>query len=405
MHFVFVHIDKKMSPRGAMFEKRVKIFHLLGFDVHVDASWLLLAFLIVWTLAKGLFPFYYEDLAPTTYWVMGVAGALGLFISIILHELSHSLVARRYGLSMKGITLFVFGGVAQMDEEPASAKAEFMMAVAGPIASVMLSGLAALVGFVGKMLSWPVTVTGVIDYLAWINLVLAIFNLVPAFPLDGGRILRSILWQWRKNLKWATKIASVLGSAFGVVLMILGGLSLLQGHLIQGLWWIMIGWFVRYASKTSYSQLLLRSSLEGEPVHRFMRPDPVAVSKTLSVADLVDQYIYRYHYKMFPVVEEGRLTGCVTTREIKELPRTAWNRTLVGDIAKPRTDTNTIQRETDALKALMLMNRTGNTRLIVAEGDHLAGVLTLKDLLSFLSFKLDLEGDEAAASLTKPSRT
>ncbi|HEX7415869.1 MAG TPA: site-2 protease family protein, partial [Smithellaceae bacterium] len=180
-----------------MLGRPLSLFKVFGFEIKVDISWLFLAALITWSLASGLFPEYYKDLPPAAYWWMGAAGTVGLFLSIIAHELVHSLVARYYGIPMKGITLFIFGGVAQMEDEPPNPKAEFMMAVVGPLSSFLIGIFSFLLYYLGEKSGWPVTVNGVLAYLAWLNTVLAVFNLIPAFPLDGGRILRSALWNWK----------------------------------------------------------------------------------------------------------------------------------------------------------------------------------------------------------------
>jgi Zn-dependent protease len=195
-----------------MFGKRITLFKLFGFEVRVDLSWLIIAFLIVWSLAQGFFPYQHKGLSSTTYLWMGIVGALGLFASIVFHELWHSLIARRVGLHMKGITLFVFGGVAEMDEEPPNAKAEFLMAIAGPLSSIVLGFIFYV--FYSTFKGLPVPVEGVVRYLALINWILAGFNLLPAYPLDGGRVLRSALWFWKGDLRWATRIASQSGSAY-----------------------------------------------------------------------------------------------------------------------------------------------------------------------------------------------
>ena len=195
-----------------MFGRRIKLFTLLGFEVKIDLSWLVIAVLIVWSLSVDLFPRYFPGLGPQAYWGMGVAGALGLFLSIIFHEFSHSIVARKYGMPMKGITLFIFGGVAEMGDEPPRPLAEFMMAVVGPLSSIFIAGVAYVVYLQGTGAGWPEPLNGILGYLAYINALLAGFNLLPAFPLDGGRILRSILWGARKNLRWATRIASGIGA-------------------------------------------------------------------------------------------------------------------------------------------------------------------------------------------------
>jgi Zn-dependent protease len=218
-----------------MFGKRISLFRILGFEVKLDLSWFILAILITWSLAKGFFPLYFKDLPNATYWWMGVSGTLGLFISIVLHELSHSLVARSYGIPMKGITLFIFGGVAEMDDEPPSPKAEFMMAVVGPLTSLVIALLAYLIHILGIQNEWSVPVNGIFLYLGFINLALAIFNLVPGYPLDGGRMLRSVLWYWKGNIRWATRISSQIGAAFGLGLIMLGVISFIFGNFIGGI--------------------------------------------------------------------------------------------------------------------------------------------------------------------------
>ena len=377
-----------------MFGKRVPLFNLFGFQVKIDLSWFILAVLITWSLAKGLFPHYFEGLSNATYWWMGVAGALGLFVSIIFHEFCHSIVAKHFGLPMKGITLFIFGGVAEMSEEPQSPKAEFFMAVVGPVSSIFLGLILFLVLAIGKTMGWPEPVNGVLVYLAWLNILLAGFNMVPAFPLDGGRILRSILWAIKKNIRWATRIASSFGSAFGMILIIFGIVSFIGGNFIGGLWYFLIGMFIKGASNMSYQQLLIRSALSGEPIQHFMKPDPVTVPPSISIRQLLDDYFYKYHYKMFPVVDGNRLLGCISTSEVKEVPRDQWSSHAVGDLAKPCSEANTVSPQTDATSALSLMHRTKNSRLMVVDAGRLVGIITLKDMLKFLSMKIDLEEGE-----------
>jgi Zn-dependent protease/CBS domain-containing protein len=374
-----------------MFGKRITIFRLFGFEVRIDLSWLAIAVLVTWTLSQGLFPHYYEGLSKQAYWWMGIAGALGLFVSIIFHEFSHSLVARRYGLPMKGITLFIFGGVAEMSEEPDSAKTEFLMAIAGPVSSIFLGLLFYLLYNFGQGAGWPVPLVGVTGYLAFINWLLAGFNLLPAFPLDGGRVLRSALWSWKHNLGWATRKASQVGSLFGFALIALGIVNVLSGNLLGGIWWFLIGMFLRSAAQSSYQQVLVRKTLEGEKVRKFMVKEPVTVPPSISVSKLVEDYIYKHHFKMFPVMDDGRLAGCITTRQVKEVPRQEWDSRTVGEIAQECSGENTVSPETEALQALALMNRTGNSRIMVVEDGRLAGVLSLKDIMRFISLRLDLD--------------
>jgi Zn-dependent protease/predicted transcriptional regulator len=372
-----------------MFGRRFKLFKILGFAVNIDLSWLIVALLVTWSLAHGYFPAQYAGLSTPTYWAMGVAGAAGLFFSIVFHEFFHSLVARRFGLPMKGITLFVFGGVAEMYEEPKSPKAEFFMAIAGPLSSVAL-GLAVLAAGKAAESLLPPTVYAVIEYLALLNFILAGFNLVPAFPLDGGRVLRSALWYWKKDLRWATRWATQSGSGFGAVLMLFGALNVIRGDVISGLWQFLIGMFLRGAAQTSYQQVMIRTVLEGETVARLMKKDPVTVPAGISLRELVEEYVYAHHYKLYPVMEGQELVGCISTRQVKEVPREEWERRTVGATSLRCSPQNAIAPDTDAVQALSVMNKTGNSRLLVVDKGRLVGIISLKDILALLAVKLDL---------------
>ncbi len=375
-----------------MFGKSFTLFKLFGFKVRMDVSWLIIAVLITWTLATGIFPRYYKNLPPMIYWWMGAAGALGLFFSIVFHEFFHSLVAHHYGLPMEGITLFIFGGVAEMSEEPENAKTEFLMAIAGPLSSVALGMIFYGIAVAGAVMGSPKPVQGIFGYLSYLNLLLAAFNLLPAFPLDGGRVLRSALWKWKGSLRRATRTAANIGSLFGTLLIILGVANVLFGNFIGGIWWFLIGMFLRSAAQSSYRQVLIQKALEGTPVSDIMIKNPVTVPPSLSIGELVENYIYKYHFKMFPIMEDGKLVGCITTRQVKEVPREEWGLRRVGDIASHCSPENTIGPEYDAVKALGLMSRTGNSRIMVVQNGQLMGIISSKDLLSYISLKMDLEG-------------
>jgi len=373
-----------------VFGHSIRLFSLFGFAVKVDLSWLILALLVTWSLAVGFFPVTLPGYRPGAYWAMGVAGALGVFFSIVFHEFSHALVARRYGLPIRGITLFIFGGVAEMEDEPASAMVELRMAAAGPAASVVL----ALVFFGASrlLLEWGAgrAVAGVLYYLAGLNLLLALFNLVPAFPLDGGRMLRALLWRWRGNLHEATRTASAIGRGFGVVLILLGVFFVITGNFVGGMWWFLIGLFLRAAADASFRQLRIREVLKGEPVRRFMNV-PVTVDSAASVQELVEHYLYRFHYKLYPVVDGETLRGCVGIEQIKSVPRERWDETPVRTLMEGCSAENTIAPEVDAMEAMGRMNRLGRSRLMVVEQGRLVGIIAMRDLMSFIALRLDLE--------------
>jgi len=365
---------------------------MLGFEVRVDASWLLIAFLITWSLAVGVFPNELPGLLTGTYWWMGIAGALGLFGSIVIHEFSHSIVARYYGVPMKGITLFIFGGVAEMEEEPPNPKTEFLMAIAGPLASVAIGGVFYAIGAAART-SWPIEFLAVVGYLSSTNWLLAGFNMIPAFPLDGGRVFRAALWQRSGNLVRATRTAAFAGSSFGTLLIVGGVLQLLWGNFVGAVWWFLLGMFLRMVSAASYHRVLLQSVLKGEPVRRFMNRNLVSVPPDITVQDLVDNYIYKYHRKMFPVVTDSQqLVGCVSTEQVKKLPRSEWSQHNLREIAQPCSRQNTITPDTDAAKVLSIIGRAEDCPLLVVENDQLVAFVSPQDLLHFLSIKLELEG-------------
>jgi Zn-dependent protease/predicted transcriptional regulator len=385
--------EAKGLPTGF---RRIRLFSLYGFEVGLDLSWLLLALLISWSLGAGLFPAEYPGHSRTVYAWMGILVAVGVFFSIVLHEFSHSIVARRYGLPIRGITLFIFGGVAEMEREPPDARAEFFMAIAGPIASfVIAAGLWSL-HRIGTSVSLGVPLLGVIETLALINVTVAIFNLLPAFPLDGGRMLRAALWHFRGDYRAATMTSSRIGQALGFVLMMLGVIGFIGGNIIGGMWWFLIGLFVRGAATASYQQVVVNELLRDRPVSDFMRRDPVTVPPELKLADFVEDVVYRHHYKMYPVVDDARLLGSVAVGDLKSIPQNDWEDRSVRSIMQPVSADNAVDPRSIATDLLPRMTRPGaRTRYLVVDGGALAGVVTLKDLLELISLKLQL--DDAGA--------
>lgn len=374
-----------------MLKRKMTLFKLLGFTVSIDASWGIILFLVVWSLSEGLFPGYFPDLSSQTYWLMGLLGALGLFVSIIIHEFSHSLVARKYGLEIKGITLFIFGGVAEMKDEPNSPKTEFFMAIAGPIASLLLSILFAALYQVATIIELPVPLIGILGYLSAINMLLAVFNMVPAFPTDGGRILRSLLWWIKGDIYWATQVASRISLVFAMAIIFTGFMSLIGGNFIGGLWWILIGSFLFNAANASFQRLLMKQSFEGKTVRYFMNPNPVTVPSHITLQEFVDKYLYHYHYKMFPVVKDDKISGLITIQALKAHPHEEWKHLLVGKAMQLQSPDNSIASHTPINDALNKMSETGLSRLLVVEHKKVVGIITLKDLLEYLALKMELE--------------
>lgn len=373
-----------------MFGNQIRLFRLAGFDVMIDLSWIFVALLVTWTLATGYFPELYPDLAPLTYWSMGAVGAAGLFLSIILHELSHSLVARRFDIPIKGITLFIFGGVAHMEKEPPTARSELLMAIAGPIASLVLAIVFYLGALAAKSAGLGETSSGVASYLALINLMVAVFNMVPAFPLDGGRVYRAWLWGKLGDLSEATRRAAAAGQTFGLILVALGVVSLLTGNLIGALWWGLIGLFLHSASKGSYAQLQAHVLLEAEPVSRLMTEYPVTVPGGISLRELVNDYVYGSFHESFPVMEGERLVGLVGVSDIRDIDRGEWEGKRVFDVMHPLSARNTVAPEESAEAALRLMRESGHSRLLVVKDGRLRGIVALRDIMRLMELKQSL---------------
>jgi Zn-dependent protease/CBS domain-containing protein len=376
-----------------MFGKGFHLFTLLGFRVSIDPSWFLLAVLIVWSLARGYFPTVVEDLAPTTAVWLALLGALGLFASIIFHEFAHALVARRFDMPIAGITLFLFGGVAQLRGEPPSAKAEFLVAIAGPISSYLLAAVlyVLLLPFGAEDRLGPVA--AVLAYLMTINVLLATFNLLPAFPLDGGRVLRAAVWGWTGSLRRATQVSAGLGRGLGAALMLLGVLNIVAGQFIGGMWIGLIGFFIIGAAGASEMQVEMKLGLEGVSVRDIMNPKVIAAPADITVAELVDGYFYRHFHKSFPVIWGDQLVGCVRLQDVGRVAREDWSETKVAEILTDENATHVVEPGAPVWEALGRMNEKNVSRLMVVERGELRGMLTMRDLMRFLSIRRELEGE------------
>ncbi len=378
-----------------MFKNAIDLFDIFGFKIRADPSWLLIAALIVWSLSTSYFPVTLEGYSQGTYISMSIIAMLGLFASLIFHELSHSLVARRFDLKVGGITLFLFGGVAELEQEPRDPKSEFWIAIAGPLSSYFLAVVAyTFVAMLGQdQASTPLY--AVLSYLGLINIVLATFNLFPAFPLDGGRVFRAALWHFKGDLMSATRIASQAGTFFGIALIILGVMSIFTDAGLGGLWQILIGFFIMSASRGSYEQLVLKTALKDQTVRTAMSAAPKTADVEETVEDVVHKIMLKHNIRFVPVLDGDRLLGFVDLPRIQQIEQQDWPSTRLADVYIASDDSNTVPPDMPTEVLFQKMSSEGQRKFMIAEKGHLLGVIALADLLTYLALRQGLSGQQA----------
>lgn len=376
-----------------MFFKRVTLFRFFGFDVRADASWLFMSVFISWTLASRLYPVLLPGMDADTYQFMGIFTLAGLLFSIIAHEVAHAVIAEYYDMPIRAITLFIFGGVAEMRGEPSHPKGEFFMAIAGPVMSFLLAlffwALAHLMAPVG----WPPLVVS-LNYLGDLNLYIAIFNLAPAFPLDGGRALRAIIWHRRRNLVQATRIAGELGAVLAYALMAWACYRLVwHDDLVTGIWMTLLGLFVFASGARAVRDIESRAVLSHEKVRRFMHSKLTTVPPHLTIAEVVERYALEHYQSDYPVVEDGRLTGVLTLQSILQLDRGKWPWLHVASVMTPINHKNCVTPDVSAADALELLARYYQSQLMVADGDRLLGAVEYRDLAAYLNVTMKIDNN------------
>jgi Zn-dependent protease/CBS domain-containing protein len=358
------------------------LVRIRNIPVRVHVSWLVIYGLIAWSLAVGYFPRVLPDTTVLTHWVTGLVAGLLLFVSVFLHELSHALVARRYGLVVSAITLLIFGGVSQLEEEARSPAMEFWIAIVGPLTSF---AIALVAGVAARLTESAPVLSAILGYLALVNAMVGAFNLVPGFPLDGGRVLRAALWKVKGELRGAAEMASRAGGVVAILLIILGVLRGFAGDFLGGLWFVLIGVFLRQAGQASYQQLMVRRALEPLAVRDVMARDVVHVSADLPVSQALDDFFWRHHVSSFPVVAGGRVVGILSIRRLGELPRERWAGTAVSDVMQPIGESLTAAPGDDLWTAFQKLSTNGVGRLAVVDGGRLVGYLSTKDVLHVLT--------------------
>lgn len=412
------------------------IARLFGITVRVHVTWLIIMALLTYSLATALLPLSslagggwwgsgleiqqrmneYAEAHPGMpqeaihkrfgvamwpqwqYWVLGLIGALGLFVCVLAHELSHSLVAKQEGIPVEGITLFIFGGMARIGGEASTPDVEFKVAAAGPLMSLAIGAACGLMYLVGQAFL-PPQASALLFYFAFINLLLMAFNLVPGFPLDGGRLLRAVLWKVLDNFRQATWVASWCGRAVAGVLILVGAVNVLFGGLLGAFWWVVIGLFLWQAAKASYEQVRFREALKGLTARDALTEDATTVPPDLPLDRLVPEYFYKYRRRSFPVVDaDGQVQGIVRLREVRSLPSTEWQVRTVRDAMTPLDEANALSPDEALTSVFEKLGRTGGTHLpVVAEDGRLAGVVTQHDVMNLLQIRSEL-GEGGARS-------
>lgn len=384
-----------------MFTNAVKLFRFSTFDIKVDPSWLLIAALITWSLSYQYFPDVLPGASISVYLAMAVISMLGLFASLLMHELSHSVVARHFGVPIKSITLFLFGGVAELEAEPTSARVEFWIAVAGPAMSLCLGfGFWAL-DYIAKRAGLFAAGVEILSYLSSVNLVIAVFNLLPAFPLDGGRVLRAVLWLRSGDVLSATRIAAKSGTFLAYALMALGVVALFQGAFVAGLWQIMIGGFVLGAARASYAQQLAKLAFDDCTVEALMTPNPITVTPDMTLSEFVNQIMLQKHVTFVPVVEDGILLGHMDSSILAGIDRENWATTRIGDVFLGLDQGVMTNADVPVQDLLETISNTGQRKFLVVSDHDLLGVITLSDLIHFLN----AGGRDQRPEITKTQQT
>jgi Zn-dependent protease/predicted transcriptional regulator len=368
-------------------ESSFKIGRIAGIQIGIHYTWLFAFFLVAWSLAQGFFPANYPGWTEATYWIVGAVTALLLFVSVLIHELSHSFVAKARGIGVDSITLFIFGGVSNLKTESEESRDEFLISVVGPLTSFALAGLAWLGDRALAPGNSPLGAT--LSYLAMINLMLGIFNLIPGFPLDGGRVLRSIIWGVTGSMRRATEVASFVGQGFGFLLILWGVSQIFGGSFLNGLWIAFIGWFLNNAAEATRRSVVARESLRGVRVAALMDPEPPIVDPRLNVQDFVFEYVLRRGQRAALLTEDGRLLGIASISDAKKVPQEEWAATPIGRIMTP-APLRTIAPKTELSQALGLLVDGELNQLPVVQDSRLVGMLSRADVLRFLQLRDEL---------------
>ena len=366
----------------------IRLFKIAGINVDINFSWIIILVLLTWSLATGWFSVLYPGWSTATYWLVSLISALLLFVSVLLHELAHSLVARMRGLSVKSITLFIFGGVSNIEQEPTSPGIEFQMAFVGPLVSLLIGGIAFLLSLPLRGVNSPLT--AILSYLAITNVLLGIFNLIPGFPLDGGRVLRSIIWEVTGSLQSATRVATIVGQIIAYLFIFWGIWLFFGGNVLNGIWIGFIGWFLLTSAQSANSQSMLQSMFRGVTVGEVMNPTPITVPANISLQELVDNYFLPRGLRSALVIQDDQLAGLITLGDIRHVPREQWGQVLVSHVMIPLDRLHVVSPQQNLNDVLPLMVGRDVNQLPVMENGRLVGVVSRDAIMRYLEVRRSL---------------
>jgi Zn-dependent protease len=365
-----------------------RIGKIAGIDIDIHVSWLIIVVLLTVSLATGWFPHLYTGWSTPAYWLIAFLSSLLLFVSVLLHELAHSLVARRRGSPVRSITLFIFGGVSNIEREPKTPGIEFQLAFVGPLTSLVIGVVCFLLQVPLRGSNSPLE--GILYYLAVTNILLGIFNLIPGFPLDGGRVLRSIIWRLTGNQHQATHIASMTGQVIAYLFILLGIWLFFVGDILDGIWLGFIGWFLLSAAQTANAQGMLRSVLHGVRVGEIMSPEPVTVPDNISLQQLVDAYFLPGGLRYALVMQDDHLVGLITLSDIRHIPHERWGQVPVGTAMKPLARLHVASPQQSLSDVLPFLASRGVNQLPVVENGALVGILSRDAIVGYLDVRQSL---------------
>ena len=371
----------------------VNIGRILGIPIRIHYTLWIVFLLIAWSLASpyGYIPQAYPGLGTATYWAIGIVSAFLLFVSVLLHELSHSYIAKKNGLPIARITLFFFGGVSEMSEEPKDARLEVRMAAAGPLTSFLIAAVLGAIWYVGVVSSAPRAILATLWYSALINAVLGAFNLIPAFPLDGGRVLRGSLWERSKNLLNATRNATRVSEGLSFLMIGVGLLLIVfSADIVNGLWVVFLGWFIRSGAEQSLQQTQVTQALSGVSVGDIMTKNILTVSPSLTVQQLVTDYFLTHPHGGYPVVLNDKVLGLVTMKSVRSIPKEKREVETVSQAMVPFEKTVTVGPNASAADALQKIAQQGVGRLLVTDGDKLLGIVSRADIMRTIRTRQEL---------------